>query len=383
MYQPSMHLLLVEDNLNDAELMHRTLMRSSFNCQLIRVGRLTEAIETCQSHRFNAVLLDLHLPDSRGLATLDEFHAAIPDLPVVVLTGFDDEDVAIEALARGAQDYLVKDQVTAQSLMRSIRHAVERGHILKRLQESRQITLKTLEKERELNNLRAHFVSMVSHEFRNPLTNIRTASELLQTVGRELNEHDRDRYFHQVNSAVKNLIELLDELMLLNTTEQSRFAFFPTRLNLELFCQNLVQTFQITAGDRYRIHLTTQGDCTQIEVDEILIRHILNNLLSNAIKYSPDGGAIQFDLVCDTHRTLFRICDQGIGIPQEEQSCLFEAFHRCSNVGRIEGTGLGMAIVKQCVDRHCGQIHIESAVGMGTTVTVSLSHPTQTQSKEL
>lgn len=382
MYQPSMHLLLVEDNLNDAELMRHTVRRSTLNCTLTHVGRLSEAIATCQQRQFNAVLLDLHLPDARGLATLNEFHAAIPDLPIVVLTGFDDEDIAIEALARGAQDYLVKDQVTTQTLMRAIRHAVERGHILKRLQESRQSTLKTLEKERELNNIRANFVLMVSHEFRNPLTNIRTATELLQTIGRELNEHDRDRYFNQINSAVRNLIELLDELMLLNTTEQSQFAFVPTCLDLRFFCESLIQTFQITAGDRYQIQLTTAGDCSQVNVDEILVRHIFNNLLANAIKYSPDGGTIQVDVECDSAEVVLRIRDQGIGIPVEEQGYLFEAFYRCGNVGRIEGTGLGMAIVKQCVDRHCGQIQIDSTLGLGTTVTVLLPRSAQAASKD-
>lgn len=377
MYQPAMHLLLVEDSLSDAELVHQALVRSSLNWQLIHVERLSEASEACKTHCFNVVLLDLHLPDARGLETLDEFQIAVPNLPVVVLTGFDDEKVALEALARGAQDYLVKDQITSQSLMRSIRHAVERGQLLKRLQDSRETTLQALQKERELNDSKSNFVSMVSHELRNPLTNIRTATELLQVTGRTLNAPDRDRYFAQINGAVKNLTALLDELLLLNATEQHR-AYTPTCLDLEAFCQDLLSTFQIMAGDCYSICLAAQGDCTHIEVDEVLVRHILNNLLSNAIKYSPDGGIVQFDLVCEPDQTLFRIQDQGIGIPPAEQMHLFEAFYRCGNVGRIQGTGLGMAIVKQCVDRHQGQIQIESTVGMGTTITVVLpTHRTE------
>jgi signal transduction histidine kinase len=107
-------------------------------------------------------------------------------------------------------------------------------------------------------------------------------------------------------------------------------------------------------------------------MDECLLQHILTNILSNALKYSPQGKEVRFDLICQNYTVIFRIQDQGIGIPEQERYRLFETFSRCSNVGRIEGTGLGLAIVKRYVDSYGGQIQIDSELNVGTTVTVSL-----------
>ena len=107
-------------------------------------------------------------------------------------------------------------------------------------------------------------------------------------------------------------------------------------------------------------------------MDEKLLRHIFNNLLSNAIKYSPDGGTVSVKLTCEDKKVFFQVCDQGIGIPKEDQDNLFKSFSRASNVGTIAGTGLGLSIVKQCVDLHNGEIAVNSQVGIGTTFTINL-----------
>jgi signal transduction histidine kinase len=107
-------------------------------------------------------------------------------------------------------------------------------------------------------------------------------------------------------------------------------------------------------------------------MDEKLLRQIFTNLLSNAIKYSPKGGNIQFDLVCEQGTAVFLIRDRGIGIPPQARARLFESFHRADNVGTIPGTGLGLSIVKNCVDLHGGKIAVDSEVGVGTTFAVTL-----------
>jgi signal transduction histidine kinase len=107
-------------------------------------------------------------------------------------------------------------------------------------------------------------------------------------------------------------------------------------------------------------------------MDKKLLGHIVTNLLSNAIKYSPQGGTIQFDLICNATLVVFRIQDSGIGIPKQDLEKLFDSFGRASNVGTIQGTGLGLAIVKRCIDLHGGKITVESELGVGTTFTVTL-----------
>jgi signal transduction histidine kinase len=140
-----------------------------------------------------------------------------------------------------------------------------------------------------------------------------------------------------------------------------------------------VEELQLMAEDKqaltkshFTIQFASKGECTQVSVDEKLLRQMLVNLLSNAIKYSHSRGIVHFDLACEPSQVIFRIRDEGIGIPPEDRQHLFESFHRASNVGTLPGTGLGLAIVKKCVDLHGGQISVESEVGVGTTFCVML-----------
>ena len=367
------HALLVEDSPSDAELFQHVFLRAaSGKWNLVHVERLGEAIEVCREHSFDIALLDLRLPDSDGVDTVTQFCTSIPDVPVVILTVFDDEELALQAMAKGAQDYLVKDQVTIQLLRRTIRYTIERSQILKRLKESEAAILQSLYKERELNQLKSNFISMVSHEFRNPLTTLGLASQLLQDFDEKLTPEKKAKCFEHMNMSIHNMAQLLDEVILLGKREVGKLQYEPTTLNLEDFCRELTESMQLSDQNQHLISFTCKGNCTQVEMDKCLLRHILTNIISNALKYSPQGTEVRFDLVCQDNTAIFRIQDQGIGIPQKDRHRLFETFSRCSNVGQIEGTGLGLAIVKICVDLYGGQIQIESEVNVGTTVTVSL-----------
>ncbi len=372
------HVLLVEDSPTDANLLRQFFLRSTREkWQLMHVERLNDAIEACEKAAFDIVLLDLRLPDSDGFETLVDFCASVPHLPVIVLTMMDDEELALQAMASGAQDYLVKGQITLPLLVRTIRYAIERGQILKRLKNSEQSMLKALEQEQELNLLKSSFISMASHEFRTPMTTIRTSVELLQNFSRELTEEKRNQYFDRIKTAIHRITQLLDEVLLLGSTE-SGLRYKPEAINLNEFCTELTEDLQFSNSDRHTIIFALQGDCTEAVMDAALLRHILTNLLSNALKYSPHGGEIQFSLRCKEKKAIFAVRDDGIGIPQKDQSHLFETFYRCGNVGKIQGTGLGLAIVKKCVDLHQGQIHVCSEIDQGTTFTVALPlHPRQ------
>ncbi|WP_414566619.1 MULTISPECIES: ATP-binding protein [unclassified Anabaena] len=383
------HILLVEDSPTDARLLRQIFLRTQQEeWQMTHVERLWEAIHlslenpevishSSQSasfpqHRFNVVLLDLSLPDSTGIETLKAYRAAVPDIPVVVLTGLDDEELALRALAEGAQDYLVKDQITIQLLMRSVRYAMEREEILKKLRESEESSRQALLKEQELNELKSNFVAMVSHEFRNPMTTIKTALEIIEYNNDKLTQEQRIKYFERVQNAIKQMLQLLDEILFLSKTEATKFEYNPVSLNLESFCNELTEGFQFDAGNQHMITFTSQGECSQSEMDEDLLNCIFTNLLSNAIKYSPEDSHIQFDLSCQNGVATFKVTDQGRGIPLKDQPRLFQTFYRASNVRRVQGTGLGLAIVKQCVDIHGGTIQIESQQDVGTTVIVTL-----------
>jgi signal transduction histidine kinase len=154
--------------------------------------------------------------------------------------------------------------------------------------------------------------------------------------------------------------------------EAGKLRFEPAPIDLVAFCYDIVESMQLSAAPQHTLTFVTAGDCTTAHMDEKLLGHIVTNLLSNAIKYSPDGGNIGFDLVCNQDLAVLCIRDSGIGIPPQDLDGLFESFGRASNVGTIQGTGLGLAIVKNCVDLHGGQIAVDSVLGEGTTFTVTL-----------
>lgn len=373
MNQEFLQVLLVEDSPSDAQLFQHVFSRAATgNWQLAHVEHLSEAIAACQTQSFDVALLDLRLPDSEGLETIARFNEAVPDVPIIILTMFDDEELAIQSMAQGAQDYLVKDQVTTQLLRRSIRYTLERSQILQQLRNSERATLEALNKERELNQLKSYFVSMVSHEFRNPLTVLQSMGELLLRLDAELTDEKRELYAQQLRATVKHMCQLLDEIILLGKVDTSNFEIELTPLNLAEFCDNLITNLQFSDNNNHPICLNCHLTSPFLELDGNLLRHILTNLISNALKYSPSGYPIQVEVTELSGGVSFCIRDNGIGIPDAEQSRLFQTFSRCSNVGKIQGTGLGLAIVKRCIDLCKGEILVESTVGMGTTVTALL-----------
>ncbi|HEY9845969.1 MAG TPA: HAMP domain-containing sensor histidine kinase, partial [Candidatus Caenarcaniphilales bacterium] len=219
--------------------------------------------------------------------------------------------------------------------------------------------------------LKSRFVTMTSHEFRTPLTTILSSAELLENYSYKWSEEKKLSHLYRIQAAVKHMTQLLNDVLLIGKAEAGRLEFKPAPLDLLKFCHDVVEEMQLSTR-RHTVTFSNQGDCDTAWMDEKLLRHILSNLLSNAIKYSPQGGTVRFDLICQQGEATFHIQDQGIGIPRLEQAQLFDAFHRASNVGTISGTGLGLAIVKQSVDIYGGRISVASEAGAGTRFTVTL-----------
>ncbi|HEY9694030.1 MAG TPA: GAF domain-containing sensor histidine kinase [Oculatellaceae cyanobacterium] len=232
--------------------------------------------------------------------------------------------------------------------------------------------VKSLQREKELNELKSQFVSMISHEFRNPLSSISISAELLEIYGEKFSYEKKQGHLRQVQTSVKKLLHLTNEILTIGKVEAGKLKFNPVPLDLKGFCQSLVAEMQINAGNKYNINFISYGDRENICMDQNLLEHILTNLLSNATKYSPSGGRINFELTYTQQEVIFRIQDSGIGIAPEDQTQLFNNFYRAKNVGKISGTGLGLAIVKNCVDLHGGKITVESDLGVGTTFIVTI-----------
>lgn len=373
MNQTSLQVLLVEDSQTDAQLFHHVFLRAATGpWTLVHAERLSEAIAYCQTQQFDIALVDLRLPDSEGLDTVAQFYEAVPDVPIVILTVFDDEELALQAMAQGAQDYLVKDQVTTQLLRRSIRYTLERSQILQKLKNSERATLAALDKERELNQLKSYFISMVSHEFRNPLSILQSLSDLLLRYDGNISSEKKANYARHIHQTIAHMCQLLDEVILLGKVDTGNFKPELKSLNLEEFCNELIESLVFRDGNQHPVIASYQLEVKPLKLDANILRHILTNLIANAIKYSPAGKEIRFIASHQNDRLIFEICDEGIGIPEAERHRLFNTFSRCSNVGTIQGTGLGLAIVQRCVDLCGGTVEVESQVGKGTKFTVLL-----------
>ena len=230
-----------------------------------------------------------------------------------------------------------------------------------------------LEREKELSELKTRFFSMASHEFRTPLSTALAAAQVLENSQQEWdNTEKRLRNLHRIQDSVRNMVQLLDDILTINRAETGKLAFNPKSLALEAYCRHFVEEMQLNAGNLHQLTFSCQGRSQHVCLDEKLLRSMLSNLLSNAIKYSPQGGNISLSLQFQSGNLIIKVQDQGIGILLEDQKQLFEPFHRGKNVKTISGTGLGLVVVKKCVDLHQGHISVSSEVGRGTTCVINI-----------
>ncbi len=224
---------------------------------------------------------------------------------------------------------------------------------------------------RQLSDMRSRFVSMVCHEFRNPLNNIALTVSSLNRYDTQLRPDEKTDYLLTINANVERMTQMIDDILVIGKIEAKVLEVNPRPLDLVSFCRGI-----LGEGDCRRPQAPIQFGCRSHQVlaclDERLLRSILSNLLSNAIRYTPADRPIWLKLTKQRGQVIFKVQDEGIGIPLADRKQLFEPFHRGQNVSNIPGTGLGLSIVKQFVQLQQGTIKVTSRVGVGTTFTVSL-----------
>lgn len=379
----TVHVLLVEDNLADVDLIQEALEDAAVDqanigpvLQLEQVDRLAQALDRFQQGDVDIVLLDLSLPDSQGFDTFVRLERAAPGTPIVVLSGLDDEAMAIRAVREGAQDYLVKGQVDGKTLTRAIRYAVERKHAE---DERARLARASAEAEASL-RARDETLAAISHDLRTPLTSIRALAQLLQrriARGQAIGPDELTDQLGRIEEQTVLMSRMIDDLLDVARLEAGR----PLELRRDP-CELVALTRRTVADvqrttDRHRLRV--QADTPEIigNLDAARLERVLLNLLTNAVKYSPDGGevvvTVRQEHTIAGETAVLAVRDSGIGIPASDLPRIFERFYRASNVGgRSRGTGLGLSAVQQIVEQHGGAITAESEPGVGTTITVRL-----------
>jgi len=408
-------ILLVDDDEEDYLITRDTLadIQAGQKYQLAWVSDYAEAIETIARKKHDVYLIDYKLGSFNGLDIISRMRNENFRAPFILLTGLNDWEVAEKALKLGASDYLVKGTFSAEELNRILRYNlrdakyIEEIHSLNSDLESRvrqrtselarvinelastnnnlqqllderertQLELKkSLEKEKDLGLLKARFVTMASHEFRTPLSTILSSTCLIEKYNETPEVEKRRKHLDRIKLNIKNLTDILNDFLSLGKLEDSNVKIDLVPFVFKELAEEAVKDMELLLKKGQSIRYKETGDENNghLVSDKKILKNILINLLSNAVKYSNEEKEILLDASHKPGQLIIQVKDSGIGIPEKDQEHLFERFFRAENAVNIQGTGLGLNIVKKYIELMKGDITFESKVNEGTTFTVTL-----------
>jgi signal transduction histidine kinase len=389
-------VLVVDDDEVDRMAVRRALKKSSLSLELAEATNYAEAISLLKTDPFDCVFLDYQLPDQDGLTLVRDTRQLGLLVPLVVLTGQGDEQIAVELMKAGATDYLSKSRVTPERLEQVLRNAIrvyraemkvvianqqlrESNELLKRQNrelelQRQQIQLQNL-KLIEASQLKSQFLATMSHELRTPLNAIIGFSQLLLRRSKGVLTNSQTDMVERILNNGKHLLELLNDILDLSKIEAGRLELKPEFFNLTHVVNTTVEELRSLADEK---HLTIQVkiDPSEIEVftDPSRLRQVLVNLLSNAIKFTEMGGVWVDVRQLASDQIAIMVRDTGIGIAEDQLKQIFEPFRQVdqTTTRKHPGTGLGLAITDSLVQMMQGNISVESQLGKGSTFRVEL-----------
>ncbi|MCK4851035.1 MAG: response regulator [Phycisphaerae bacterium] len=390
------NILLVEDDPGDCRLVKLALAKSRQPMEFAveTAENLAEALKRLDSRNFDMVLLDLLLPDSQGLKTVDQVCRLYPQIPVVVLTVLVDENMGVEAIKVGASDYLVKTEYSHELLLRTIRYSLERKRAQEDLRQAKEQAEKArneveqintdLEASTERAKLLAHeamaadrakseFLANMSHEIRTPLNGILGFSELLQQE--ELSDEQKE-WVDTINRSGQSLLALIEDILDFSKIEAGRLDIEIIECSLEEILASVDSLLRPQATKKgLEFEIVPQGELPKtIRTDPARLRQCLINLVNNAIKFTEKGHVYVRVSVENAESSFIRfdVEDTGIGIGADEQEVIFDSFRQAdgSSSRKYEGTGLGLAITKRLAEILGGEILVQSEPGKGSVFSL-------------
>ncbi|CAN5149696.1 hypothetical protein BH10CYA1_BH10CYA1_60190 [soil metagenome] len=359
---PPIKLLVIQDSPEDLTAVLDALHAASSKgrIDLHSVDTLASGLEQLLNGNFDAVLLDLTLSAGAGLQSLIKLRNASNAVPIIILTTMAEQEMALEALQNGAQDYILKDAPTSEVMHRQIRFAIER----KRADEtSRRLML--LEQ-------REHFIGMLAHDLRNPLIGgMRVLEMVLAGAVGNLSQSQSDLLSSLSNSNRQQLL-LINNVLDTYRLEQGGENFVLSDTNLASIVAECVrEILPIAFSKNIEVLNSCEEDCA-VHADRLAMRRVLSNLLSNAIKFTPAKGKIEIKLVHKDGNAVLTVRDTGIGIEATQLERLFERFYQADSSYRRSGLGLGLHLCKELIDAQKGTISCTSEPQRGTVFTISL-----------
>lgn len=355
-----LNILLIEENPTHATLIIDQLneVNTTKKSTITHVRSVTDAQNFLRSEAFSVLVLALDTSVTPSLESLIQILKSSPITPVIALDTIDNQDLSREAIQKGAQDYLIKAELTGWMLYRTIRHAIERKKQLMRL---------TLQNE----NLQA-FARAASHDLKAPLGNIKTISQIVIEEAGSYIEYPVLEMLRSLPSIANRLKKLIDDLLRFSLLGQKSLQLDQVSLqsSINIACEFLEEQL------RNQNATINVKQLDHVYADAALMTTVFQNLIGNACKYVKDVAPV----ICISTKTVGRfvvtmVQDNGIGIPKKEQRRIFDPLTRAANSSDYEGTGLGLSIVKRIIEAHQGQIWVESAPGEGSTFFFTIPQP--------
>jgi two-component system, cell cycle sensor histidine kinase and response regulator CckA len=361
------HLLVVEDDPDDLLLLRNYLEEAAGTFDVFSVATAAEAEIHLTCSLVDLILLDLSLPDATGLDALRRLRRKTSTIPIVVLSGFPENYLELEAVRQGAQDYLAKSELNSQSLAKAITYALERQLLEQQLRHA--------QKMESVGRL----AGGIAHDFNNLLTVIRANTDLL-THESGLNAATSE-CVRQIRETTDRAVSLVQRLLIFSRNEPPRFEV----LHLNEVVSNITKLLRRILGEHVKLNLALDSTLPHIKGDPRMLEQIILNLAMNSGDAMPEGGELRIEtksvhldrqsphLRPDAREgdyVQLRVSDSGHGVPPETLSKIFEPFFTTKEPGK--GTGLGLSIVYSIVKEHDGWIYISSTVGVGTCVDVYL-----------
>ena len=384
----SLRILIVEDDSVSAVLLQRSLEKNNH----VIVGQANSgerALEILSQNQVDIVMMDINLAGQMdGIKTTELINEKY-DMPVVYLSSSLYSDTLSKVVGTHPSGYVIKPfnirELTVVIELAVYKHNKEKElqklnngleeKVKIRTEELCQTNLelvKALQKEREINELKSRIVLNLSHGFKTPLTSILSSAQLLQIyIEKDYSSKQKIiRHVAKIENSVRTLDNLITSVLFFGRADENKLEFRPKKTQTNLFISDLLTTVNSGIENKVRITLAQNQLPMTIRTDKELLYQVFENLLSNAIKYSDENQEVFFGLEYTEKKLIATIKDKGIGIPKTEQAQLFNPFFRARNVGDSEGSGLGLSIVKKCVEVMNGAITFVSEEGKGTTFTV-------------
>ncbi|MFY7802039.1 MAG: hybrid sensor histidine kinase/response regulator [Limnoraphis robusta] len=371
--EPSEYILLVDDELDNLTVLSALLAQQGYTVRRVLNGQ--KALNLLRSQEPPAlVMLDIMMPEMDGYEVCKQIKRdeKTQDISVIFLSALDEVKNKVKGFEVGGSDYITKPFESLEVMAR-----VENQLGLRKLKQHIKLESQlrqSLIKEKELTELKRRIITTISHEYRTPLSVILTSAELLEHYCDSENEKQQ-KHIKRIQQMVQHLSSLVNDVVLINEFEQDQVILKPITLNLIEFGKILISEIKLVRKVQQKINFSYQGHEFFGKWDERILRQMLSHLLSNAIKFSPADSEIDLKLVQQQDTIQFQVQDRGIGILAENQDKIFDPFYRGDNIGTIQGEGVGLAIVKKCVNLYGGQILLKTELNKGTIFIITLPIP--------